>query len=121
MATNRGYVKIYRKIRDSAVWHDPLKLRLWEILLMKANHSKDYNFQSGTRKQIQRGELMTGRFSLAREYNEGLSKRYQRHPDTIWRWVNEFKKSGMIQVRSYSEYSVVTITNWKKYQVDEDE
>lgn len=112
----RGWVSIHRKIVDSEIFLDPRKLKLWLMILLTANHG-DSKFQfNGNSVELKEGQLMTGRNQLASDYNHGMKTKQQVTSKTIWSWMKYFEEQNMITIESNSRYSVVTITNYRRYQ-----
>ena len=68
----KGYVKLYRKIRDTSIWCDSDKLKLWIYCLTEANH-EDQIFLIGNQKiKLKKGQFITGRLKLESEFNRGV-------------------------------------------------
>lgn len=99
-----NWVKVYRSLMDSAVWHDEWLVKLWIWCLMKANHS-DGSFR-GT--PVKRGEFITGRNTAADELGVTPSKWY--------RGVEKLSKLGNITLESNNSWTKVSVCNYKTYQ-----
>ncbi len=123
---NRGYVKLWRKSKNSTVFaHDGL-WKLWCLCLMKANHKEAEVMIPGLLEpiKIMPGQFVTGRDSLHFEYHQGdLKRKYSRKAAptaiTIYRWLLSLQKVQMLHIKSHSKYSIITIINWSQYQENE--
>lgn len=104
-----GYVKLYRKLSKEAVWSDPLKLRLWLQCLMKAAYKDKEIMIENQLIKLQVGQFVTGRESLAKEFNRDLQSKYQVSDKTLWRWLKVLETSGLLTVHSTNKYSVITV------------
>jgi hypothetical protein len=58
----RGYIRLYRKVIDSAIWTDPMLFHLFCFCLLKANHKTSYASIDGvnTPIKVEPGEFITG-------------------------------------------------------------
>ena len=111
-----GWIKLYRKTRQSFVWIDPNLLKLWMLLLFKASHDGNKFPFNGHQIVVSSGQLVTGSVALASEFNEGMKPDKQVTSRSVWRWVKRFEKEQMLSIKSGSQYSVITINNWAEYQ-----
>ncbi|RDG19890.1 replication protein [Lacticaseibacillus paracasei] len=111
-----GWIKVYRKIRQSFVWTDANQLKLWLLILMKANHAPSKFLFNGQEVSVTSGELVTGAHALAFEMNDGVRRDNQVSWRQVWRWVKKFENSGMLTIKSNTKYSVISISKWCDYQ-----
>lgn len=111
-----GWIKLYRKTRQSFVWTDPNLLKLWLLLLIKASHSDSKFLFNGQEISVTSGQLVTGAHVLASEMNEGVPRDKAVTWRSVWRWVKKFENAEMLTIKSTSQYSVITITNFNNYQ-----
>lgn len=103
---NNGWVKLHRRLLDWE-WYDDIPVRLVFIhLLLRANH-KEKQWRGIS---IGKGEVVTGRFSLAEEV--GLSVQSTRTA------LNKLKSTNEITIKSTNKYSTISINNWDSYQQD---
>jgi hypothetical protein len=116
---DEGWIKVYRKLRQSFVWTDANQLKLWLLILMKASHSGNKFLFNGKEIAVSSGQLVTGRDALASEFNDGVTRDHQIVARTLWRWLKLFEKEGMLSIKSTSKYSVITVVNWVAYQSDD--
>lgn len=112
-----GWVCLHRKIVDSVVWTDPNMLKLWSLCLIKASHKDQPMFSLGGQiVPLKKGEFVTGRDSLAEEFNKGVQKRNRVSAITLWRFLKKFEKYEMLNIKTTNKYSVISIKNWESYQ-----
>lgn len=111
-----GWIKVYRKIRQSFVWTDANQLKLWLLILMKANHAPSKFLFNGQEVSVTSGELVTGAHALAFEMNDGVRRDNQVSWRQVWRWVKRFENNGMLTIKSNTKYSVISISKWCDYQ-----
>lgn len=116
----RGWVAFHRKTTESIVWTDPVLFRLWSLCLFKAAHKNNPNFIfDGSVVPIKKGEFITGRKALTKEYNEGLTTKNLISESKTFRLLNKLKANNMLNIKSTTKYSVISIINWDKYQLSE--
>lgn len=113
---DQGWISIYRKIQNSFVWTNSDQLKLWLLILMKANHSENKFLFNGEELSVSKGQMVTGVNVLASEFNEGVKPVNRVAGRTLWRWLKKFEKEQMLSIESTSKYSVITVLNWDEYQ-----
>ncbi|EGO9070752.1 DnaD domain-containing protein [Enterococcus faecalis] len=116
---NAGYVKLYRKVMDSFVWTNPYMYKLWNLCLMKASHENRKFLFNGKEIWLNSGEFVTGRDAITFEMNKGVKREHQVNSGSVWRWLKRFEKEGMLNIKSTTKYSIVSINNWDDYQASE--
>ncbi|WP_338214941.1 conserved phage C-terminal domain-containing protein [Lacticaseibacillus salsurivasis] len=114
--TDGGWIKVYRKIRQSFVWTDANQLKLWLLILMKASHEGNRFLFNGQQVDVSSGQLVTGAHALAFEFNDGVPRDNQVACRKVWRWVKRFENEGMLTIKSNNKYSVITVVNYPQYQ-----
>ena len=123
----RGYIKLYRKSKDSTVFGHEGLWKLWCLCLMKANHEGAEVMLQGLLKPIklEPGQFITGRNSLWEDYHQlHLKKRKPRRKPapsliTVYRWLLTLQEMELLNIKSFNKYSIITITNWNRYQENE--
>jgi hypothetical protein len=104
----RGYIKVYRKLLSSAVFHDEGTLKVWMWCLLRANYDPVPLDFAGEEISIQPGQFVTGRFSAARELNMTDSR--------VYRLLKKLESWNNISINSNNKFSIITIVNYKEYQ-----
>lgn len=105
---NEGWVKLHRAVCESAVFDDAEILRLWIYILVNAAHKDHDTIYQGKIVHIKKGEFVTGRKILAREFKLSESK--------IYRMLTTLAELGNIEIKSNNKFSLVTVVNWAMYQ-----
>ena len=101
-----GFIKVYRQFLEWE-WYSDLNVRvLFFHCLLRANF-KDQKFQG---QIIKRGEFVTSIAHLSAE--TGLSQQQTRTA------LEKLEKTEEINKRTTSQYTVITVNNWDKYQDD---
>ncbi|MBK0039420.1 MULTISPECIES: DnaD domain-containing protein [unclassified Enterococcus] len=113
---NHGYVKLYRKVMDSFVWTNPNMYKLWSLCLMKASHENRKFLFNGKEIWLNSGEFVTGRDAITFEMNRGVKSEHQVNSASVWRWLKKFESERMLNIKSTTKYSVISINNWDEYQ-----
>ena len=108
-----GWIKLHRKILDSAVFDNPDLLKVWIWCLLKATHD-DYTQLVGLQVvELTKGQFVTGRFKGAEEL--------KLNPSTFYKYLKILEKLDMIELKCNNKMTVVSVVNWGKYQLDENE
>lgn len=115
----QGWFAFHRKTLESAVWTDPALFRLWMLCLAKASHKANDFLFDGSVIHLNQGEFVTGRKSLTDEYNQGLKASNKISESKTWRLLNKLKTNSVLNIKSTTKFSVISITNWNKYQNSE--
>lgn len=113
---DQGWISLYRKIQNLFVWTNSDQLKLWLLILMKANHSENKFLFNGEEISVTSGQMVTGAHILASEFNEGVPRDKAVTWRTLWRWVKKFENAEMLTIKSTTKYSVITVNNWGEYQ-----
>lgn len=114
-----GYVKLYRKIKNTSVWCDSDKLKLWIYCITEATHDSRTILVGNQKIELKRGQFTTGRYKLEDDFNKGVKPKKKVDGSTLFRWLKLFEECGMLHIKSTNKYSIVTVVNWDKYQIDE--
>ncbi len=101
-----GYIREHRSLLDWEWFKDPFTAHLWEYLRLSANW-RDAAYKGHS---VKRGQLVVSYASMAED--TGLSIQNVRTA------INHLKKTGEITAKAFRGFSIVTITNYEKYQSD---
>ena len=104
----KGFALLHRKIMDVPFYKDAEAAHLWVHLILKAKHAPEVVLTDLGEKLINRGQLLSGRNSLASE--TGLK------PDRVQYLLRKFQKLGMVDWVSHGKFSVFTIVKYDDYQ-----
>ena len=102
--TKEGFIFLHRKFLEWEWYDDANAMRLFLHCLLNANH-KDGKWQG---KVIKRGSFITGRLKLASSLK--LSEMEIRTA------LKHLKSTNEITIKTTSQYSIITVNNWDKYQ-----
>ncbi len=110
MSSDKGYIKVYRNIRDSWVWKDkPFdKGRAWIDLIMMANHKEATIMFDSRPLKIKRGQFMTSLSILAARWGWSRSK--------VKRFLDDLKSEQMINEKRHTRGTLLTIEKYGVYQ-----
>ena len=114
-----GWIKVHRRLKESAVFGDPDLLKLWLLCLLKATHKPREVVIEKQVVRLEPGQFVTGRFELEKEYNDGVPNRKKISASTLQRWLRKLETWQMLNIKTYSKFSIVTVSNWTEYQQDE--
>ncbi|MCK5607393.1 hypothetical protein KAR91_36250 [Candidatus Pacearchaeota archaeon] len=112
---DQGWIKLYRKSIESRVFQNEGLWKVWTWCLLKVNHSGQWvSLRTGRGSievECQRGQFIFGRLSAAKEL--------KMNPTTVWKRMQKLKNMGNIDIKSDSQYSVITLLNMGIYQPSE--
>jgi hypothetical protein len=111
---NRGYIKIWRRLEDSAVFADANLLQLFMWCLMRATH-KTYSVAVRTGRGQTVVTLQPGQFLFGRNT---AAKALKCKPSTIRNRMHSLCLREMTDIQPDTHFSIVTIRNWSSYQDD---
>jgi hypothetical protein len=107
--TTKGWIKLHRQIKSSAVWNDPLRLKAWIDILISANTEDKEWFASGRLYQIKRGQYPTS--------NRKLQEAWGCSTNTVDRILKQFQDLGMIKVeKPHKRYTLLTVVKYGDFQ-----
>ena len=111
--TDSGWIKLHRSLMSKAFYSkDSEKVHLWVHLLLCANHSGREEFFAGRPIICKSGQFTTGRKQLSEQTGISESK--------IERILTYFEKiEQQIEQQKSSTNRLISILNWSKYQVSE--
>lgn len=107
-----GAIWLHRQLLDSSVFASEKRLKIWIWILLKASYkNRSVPVKIGAGQSIvnlKRGELIFGRFSAEESLNIDGS--------TIYKILKYFESEKMINIKSNSHYTIITICNYDIYQ-----
>ena len=109
--SDRGWIKIYRKMQDCWIWEDkePFDKRsAWIDLLLTANHSDTKILFNGELIVVNKGQILT---SIRK-----LSDRWKWSYDKCVRFLNLLQNDGMLRKECDKSRTLLTIENYGIYQ-----
>ncbi len=123
---NRGYIKLWRKSKESSIFAHEGLWKLFCLCLMKAAYKEVEITISGLLKPVKLspGQFIAGRDSLHFDYHQGdKRKKYSRKAAptaiTLYRWLLNLENMQILNINSCNKFSIITVVNWPQYQGDE--
>ena len=104
-----GYIKLHRSILNWEWWDDDVTLKVFIWLLLNANW-EDTRYRGF---EVPRGSLVIGRKKMAETLH--LSEREIRTA------ISHLKSTNEVTTKATNRFTILTITNWEKYQGCEEE
>lgn len=110
MSTDKGYVKVYRDVRDHWVWKDKPFSRgqAWIDLLMMVNHEDKKILFDGVLIPVNRGMTITSLHKLADRWGWSTSK--------VGRFLDILEQDVMIRQERNTKRTAISIVNYSDYQ-----
>lgn len=105
-----GWIKLHRATQDSAIASHPEYLAVWVHLLLRAQYSASQCVMGRSVVKLEAGQLVFGRIKFAAQV--GISEAKVRAA------LDVMKSLNMITIKSMAKFSIISITNWKTYQDD---
>lgn len=106
-----GWVKLHRKMLENPiVCKDADHMALWVYLLLNATHKPYSALFKGNRIELQPGQLIVGRKSLATYLQINEYK--------VQRILECFENEQQIAQQTSNKNRVISILSWDKYQLD---
>lgn len=107
----KGWINLHRDITNHWIWHNPRHFRWWILLLLMAQWKPRKVIFGKTSVQLQRGQICTTIRFLARQMDACSH--------TTITFLNSLEEAEMIHRVSTSQMTIITITNYDKYQLNE--
>ncbi len=113
MRFTKGWIKLHRSLAEKEIVDNPFLFSLWVYLLLVANYKESKIIWKGEQRTLEPGQALI----TLRE----LADKWECSPTTIWKWLHYLEKSERIVNESRTHGTIVTICNWKEYQLLEEE
>tara|TARA_R110000744_G_scaffold5556_1_gene19766 strand:+ start:8419 stop:9003 length:585 start_codon:yes stop_codon:yes gene_type:complete len=101
-----GYIKLHRKILDNGLFADAELLKVFIWCILKANREPKVIYG----RSVGKGQFITGRVSASEELHI--------KPSTVYKRMQSLKAQGYIDIDSNTKNSLITVCNWKSYQLE---
>ena len=110
MSTDKGYIKLYRDIRDHWIYSErPIsKFQAWIDLILEVNHEDKKIMFDGQPVVVRRGSTIT---SLRK-----LSLRWGWSKDSVARFLDILEKEGMISQMRDTKKTLINVEKYAFYQ-----
>lgn len=107
----KGYIKLYRKIKENKYWLEPRrfsKAEAWIDLLLRAGF-KDKELVLGDLDiSLKAGAFVTSQIKLAEAWNWNR--------ETVNKYLKRLKNDKQIDYKTSNKFTIITIINWDSYQ-----
>ena len=110
MSTDKGFIKLYRDIRDHWVWNERPFSRgqAWIDLLLMVNHEEKTVSFDGHPVKVGRGQKVTSLDKLAKRWGWSRAK--------VRRFFNDLESEQMLTTKRNTRGTTVTVVNYGFYQ-----
>lgn len=105
-----SWVKVSRKLLTSAIASKPDYLAVWMHLLLSASYKPGEVLVGHQVVKLEAGDLVFSRIKFSQQI--GVSEHSLRMA------LKTLEKLQQITIKSHSKFSVISITNWARYQFD---
>ena len=110
MSTDKGYIKVYRDIRDHWIWsYKPFSQQAaWIDLIMLANHKDNTILFDGHPMQVKKGQYMTSLQMLADRWGWSRGK--------VRRFLDDLKTEQMADKKRHGNGTLLTLIKYEDFQ-----
>lgn len=105
---SKGWISLYRKLRDNPIYEKGDYLRIWLELLLTANHNETSFIWNNQKVTLLPGQLLTSQLGISTKLKIPLT--------TVNRVLKYLENENQIGKQSTTKYTVITILNWNEYQ-----
>jgi len=105
-----GYIKLHRRVMESAVFDNPVLFKVWVWCMMRAAYTAHEVVLGQNKVDLLPGQFIFGRRTCAEQLNINQS--------SLYRYLQLLESMGNLNIKSNNRFSVVTIVNWCLYQGD---
>lgn len=106
-----SYIKLFRKLLKSPIWDNEKALKIWLWCLLKATHIERVQLVGQRKVNLEKGQFIFGRKKASEELNMTES--------TIYKYIKLLEELQMIDIKSNTKFSIISIRKWEEYQVEE--
>jgi len=104
---HRGFIKIWRKLEDSAIYDDNVLIGVFIKLLIDVNWKEKKTIFNGKELIIPRGSLVFGRKKFA--------LKYRLNENTLYKKIKILEKAGICNIKCNNRFSIISIINYNSY------
>ena len=108
MALINGWIKLHRELLNSIIFDNDKLLKVFIWCILKSTHSHHEQIVGKKIIKLKPGQFIFGRKKAAIELQYSES--------TLWSYMKVLESNGTINIKSTNKYSIITISNWDKYQ-----
>ena len=104
---DNSFIKLYRKIQDNWIWDNPLYLKCWIDMLMRANIKSSSTLINEHIVEVSRGEIVFSQRNFA--------KRNKMSRQQLRTFLKKLEKSKMIRVKSNPVLTHLILVGYSTY------
>jgi hypothetical protein len=108
MNKQNGWVTLHRKLLENPISCKSDYLSIWVHLLLMANHEPTTFIWNNKKQTLNAGQLLTGRKQLSKKTGIAESQ--------VYKILKYLETEQQIEQQKTTKYTVITITNWHRYQ-----
>ena len=108
MSTDKGYIKLYRDVRDHWIWNDAEYLKAWIDLLMMVNHDDKQILFDKKLVTVRRGSRITSIRSLSTRWGWSRGR--------VSRFLDMLERDRMIATKRDTKKTLINVINYGFYQ-----
>jgi len=106
-----GWIKLHRGLKDKGFYYNIKYLAVWIDILLSVNH-KDKKIVFNNEEII----IKSGSFIMSQK---AVSKKFGISLGTVNRILKHFENENQIGKQSTNKFTIISITNWEKWQLME--
>ncbi len=103
-----GWIKLHRKIMDSAVFSDEKLLKVWIWCLLRANHRLTTVMLNGEEIKLRPGQFIYGTRAASEELEMART--------TFRRKMRVLQGVQNVALKTARRFTIAEVVNWKDYQ-----
>lgn len=105
-----GWVKLHRQLLENPIFKNDKIFRVFIYCLLKTSHAEHDQLVGDIIVPVKKGEFVSGRKSISS--STGLTEQNVRTA------LSKLEKLGILTIKPTNKFSLISISNWDKYQQD---
>jgi len=104
---DNSFIKLYRKIQDNWIWDNPLYLKCWIDMLMRASIKPSSMLLNNQIIEVNRGEIVFSQRNFAKRNNMTRQR--------LRTFLKKLEKTNMIRLKSNPDVTHIIIVGYSVY------
>jgi len=104
---DNSFIKLYRKIQDNWIWDNPLYLKCWIDMLMRASIKSSSMLLNNQIIEVNRGEIVFSQRNFAKRNNMSRQR--------LRTFLKKLEKTNMIRLKSNPDITHAVIIGYSTY------
>jgi hypothetical protein len=104
---DNSFIKLYRKIQDNWIWDNPLYLKCWIDMLMRASIKPSSMLLNNQIIEVNRGEIVFSQRNFAKRNNMTRQR--------LRTFLKKLEKTNMIRLKSNPDVTHIIIVEYSHY------